>query len=195
MEEDMVVSRWDSRFRRLLSCGVLLLLTGMLLYSCDSGPGDTAKDSGSEQGSDPSIIGTPAAVLELPDLEGRKVRLQDFKGKVVLLNFWGATCAPCKTEIPWLVEFQKQYGSKGLQVVAVSMYGEGPEILKPFVAQYGMEEFRTVIGDERTMRDFGLVAFPTTLVVDREGRYYSRHEGLIDRKGVEKELAAVLEKP
>jgi thiol-disulfide isomerase/thioredoxin len=63
-------------------------------------------------------MGTPAAVLELPDLEGRAVRLQDFKGKVVLLNFWGTTCAPCKTEIPWLVEFQEQYGSKGLQVVA-----------------------------------------------------------------------------
>jgi thiol-disulfide isomerase/thioredoxin len=139
---------------------VLLVVTGTLLCSCYGGSRDTVKDSDSNLGSDPSIMGTPAAVLELPDLEGRAVRLQDFKGKVVLLNFWGTTCAPCKTEIPWLVEFQEQYGSKGLQVVAASMYGEGPEILKPFVAQYGMEQFRTVIGNERTMRGFGLVAFP-----------------------------------
>ena len=75
------------------------------------------------------------------------------------------------------------------------MYGEEPGILKPFVAQYGMEQLRTVIGNEHTMAAFGLVAFPTTLIVDREGRYYSRHEGLIDRRGVEKELTAVLEKP
>jgi hypothetical protein len=52
---------------------------------------------------------------------------------------------------PRTLEFQKEYGSKGLQVVAVSMYGEGPDILKPFVAQYGMEQLRTVIGNEHTM--------------------------------------------
>jgi len=169
----------------------MTILTGTLLYSCSLTSRDTAKESDSASGFHP---GTPAALLELPDLEGRAVRLQDFKGQVVLLNFWGTTCAPCKTEIPWLVEFQKLYGPKGLQVVAVSMYGEGPEILKPFVARYGMEQLTTVIGNEHTMKTFGLVAFPTTLIVDRDGRYHSRHEGLIDRRGVEKELAAVLEK-
>src|SRR5688572_25889584 len=187
----MVERRKD---RGSLRCVVLLVVTCTLLYSCNRGARDPAKKSDSDLRSDPSIMGTPAAALDLPDLEGRAVRLQDFKGNVVLLNFWGTTCAPCKIEIPWLVEFQKKYGSKGLQVVAVSMYGEGPEILKPFVAQYGMEPLRTVIGNKHTMTAFGLVVFPTTLIVDRQGRYYSRHEGLIDRRGMEKDLAAVLVK-
>jgi hypothetical protein len=76
--------------------------------------------------------------------------------------------------------------------VAVSMYGEGPEILKPFVTKHGMHEFKTVMGNQEIMTKFGLFAFPTTLIVDRDGKYYSRHEGLIDRAVVEKELVTVL---
>jgi len=185
----MVRRRKRKRSGRLLRCAILPLLAGTLLYSCHPLSRDAAKDSDSASGFGAATL---APLAELPDLEGRALRLQDLKGKVVLLNFWGTTCAPCKIEIPWLVEFQKQYGAKGFQVVAVSMYGEGPEILKPFVAQYGMEQFRTVIGNEQTMKAFGLVAFPTTLIVDRKGRYHFRHEGLIDRRNVERELAVVL---
>ena len=122
-------------------------------------------------------------------MDGKTVRMRDFKGKVVLLNFWGTTCAPCKQEIPWLVEFQREFGPEGFQVIAVSMYGEGPEVLKPYVAEHQMENFKVLIGNDQLMPSFGLVAFPTTFIIDRRGRYYARHKGLIDRPEVEKELA------
>ena len=133
-----------------------------------------------------------APSFELPDLEGRTVRLADFRNKVVLLNFWGTTCAPCVKEIPWLAEFQRKYGSKGLQVVAVSMYGEGPEELRPYVARFGMEDLEVLIGNESVGTLFGVEAFPTTFIVDRAGKLSSRHQGLINRSEVEKEFAALL---
>jgi thiol-disulfide isomerase/thioredoxin len=183
--------RKRGHLRSPAGCG-LILGACMLLCSCNLQSGDPPKTTDK---SAPSVRGTVAAPFELFDLEGESTRLQDFKGKVVLLNFWGTTCGPCLIEIPWLVAFQKQYASRGFQVVAVSMYGEGPEILKPFVTKHGMQEFKTVMGNQEVMTKFGLVGFPTTLIVDRDGKYYSRHEGLIDRALVEKELEAVLGPP
>src|SRR5688572_16741773 len=133
-----------------------------------------------------------APSFELPNLEGRTVRLADFRNKVVLLNFWGTTCAPCIREIPWLADFQRKYGPKGFRVVAVSMYGEGPEELRPYVAKLGMEDLEVLIGNERVGTLFGAVAFPTTFIIDQEGRLSSKHQGLINRSEVETEFAALL---
>jgi cytochrome c biogenesis protein CcmG/thiol:disulfide interchange protein DsbE len=63
----------------------------------------------------------PAPVFERTDLAGRKVRLKDYRGKVVLLNFWATWCASCQVELPRFAEWQKRYGAQGLQVLAVSM--------------------------------------------------------------------------
>jgi cytochrome c biogenesis protein CcmG/thiol:disulfide interchange protein DsbE len=142
------------------------------------------------------IHGTPVPAFELQDLDGKIVRPQDFRGKVVLVNFWGTTCAPCLTEIPWLVDFQKRYGPKGLAVLAISMYGEGPDVLRPFVAEHGMTDFKVVMGSQKTTELFGGVyGFPHTFVVDTQGKFVSTHAGIINRKEVEAELAALLDNP
>ena len=69
----------------------------------------------------------------LKDVNNRDVRLSDFKGKVILLDFWATWCAPCKVEIPWFVEFQEKYGPAGLQVVGISV-DDTHEQLAPFVS-------------------------------------------------------------
>ena len=140
------------------------------------------------------IRGTPVPPFEVQDLDGKIVRPQDFRGKVVLINFWGTTCAPCLTEIPWLVDFQKKYGPKGLAVLAISMYGEGPDVLRPFVAEHGMNDFKVVMGSQKVGEIFGGVyGFPHTFLVDTHGNFVSTHAGIIDRKEVEAELAALLD--
>ena len=143
--------------------------------------------------SDSRIRGTPVPAFELQDLDGKVVRPQDFKGKVVLINFWGTTCAPCLTEIPWLVDFQKRYGPRGLAVLAISMYGEGPDILRPFVAEHHMNDFKVVMGTQKAAEIFGGVyGFPHTFLVDTQGKFVSTHPGIINRKEVESELVTLL---
>ena len=179
--------------RQLAVCGPLLLTS--FLCACSQRTTDPNQNQNeNEVLSASSIRGEAAATLELQDLDSKTVRMRDFKGKVVLLNFWGTTCAPCKQEIPWLVEFQREFGPEGFQVIAISMYGEGPEVLKPYVAEHQMENFKVLIGNDQLMPSFGLVAFPTTFIIDSRGRYYARHEGLINRPEVEKELAMLLAK-
>lgn len=177
--------------RQLAFCGLLLLTP--FLCACSQ---RTTDPNQNENGtfSAPSTRGKAAATFELPDLDGKKVRMRDFRGKVVLLNFWGTTCAPCKLEIPWLVEFQREFGTEDFQVIAVSMYGEGPDVLKPYVAEHQMENLKVLTGNDQLMATFGMAMFPTTFIVDKKGRYYARHDGLINRPAVEKELAMLLGK-
>lgn len=175
----------------LLAAGLVLAVAALLIRGRYEGaaPMEHAADSPPPS----SIRGTPAAALDLPDVDGNRVRLGDYKNKVVLVNFWGTTCEPCMTEIPWLVEFQKKYGPQGLQVVAISMYGESPDVLKPYIAEHQMGDFKVVVGTAETPDLFGgMLGLPTTYVVDRDGRYFSKHQGLIDRAAVESELLTLL---
>src|SRR5262249_29317154 len=75
--------------------------------------------------------------FELKDLNGKTIRLSDFRGKAVLLNFWASFCVPCKQEMPWLIEFQKQYGPKGLVILGISM-DASPSVAKKFSAGMGV---------------------------------------------------------
>ena len=141
----------------------------------------------------PSIRGEPAAAFELPNLDGKKVHLADYKGKVVLVNFWATWCAPCLLEIPWFLEFQKQYGPQGFQVVAISMDEEGAKVVKPFVEKHQMGPLSVVMGNDKTPALFGgLLGLPTTFIVDRQGKYYSKHQGLAPKDDVEDEIQFLL---
>src|ERR1043165_4244253 len=78
---------------------------------------------------------------------GKDITEADFKGKVVLVNFWATWCEPCRVEIPWLIEMQQKYGSKGFTVLGVAMDEEGKSVVSPFVAK---EQF-DVSGQKQTM--------------------------------------------
>src|SRR5450432_2051734 len=111
------------------SPGVLALIAfaGVLLTSCSPSAPVRATSS-----LDKSRNVAPDFTLK--DAKGASVKLSDFTGKVVLLNFWATWCGPCKIEIPWFIEFQKKYGAAGLQVVGVSV-GDIQAKLKPYVTQ------------------------------------------------------------
>lgn len=120
--------------------------------------------------------------FELKDVNGKVVRLSDYRGKVVLLDFWATWCGPCGIEIPWFTEFQRKYKDRGFTVLGVSMDDGGWKDVKPFVAEKKIN-YQIVLGDDKTSDQYGSVeALPTTFVIDREGRIASVHVGLVDKK-------------
>jgi peroxiredoxin len=130
----------------------------------------------------------------LKDADGKVVHLSDYKGKVVLLDFWATWCGPCKIEIPWFVDLQRKNKDRGFEVLGVSMDEEGWETVKPFLSDLAVN-YRVVIGNDTTAQQYGGVdALPTTFLIDRSGKIAAVHVGLASRKdfvdGVEQLLQA-----
>lgn len=112
--------------------------------------------------------------FDLPDLEGKSVKLADTRGKVTIVDFWGTWCPPCRMEIPHFVELEKKYRDKGLAIVGIN-YERGPKeghkkLISSFVKANGVT-YPCVLGDEKTQEMVpDLQGFPTTLFIDREGK-------------------------
>src|ERR1700724_4542833 len=77
--------------------------------------------------------GKDAPDVTLKDLDGKDVSIAQYKGRIVLVNFWATWCEPCKVEIPWLIEFQKKYSSRGFTILGVSMDEDGKKAINPFL--------------------------------------------------------------
>lgn len=130
--------------------------------------------------------------FELKDANGHTVRLSDYRGKVVLLDFWATWCGPCKVEIPWFQEFERQNKDKGFAVLGVAMDEDGWDVVKPF-AQYMKINYRLVIGNESIAEKFGGVdALPTTFLIDREGKIAAVHVGLSGKRDFEDGIRELL---
>jgi peroxiredoxin len=137
----------------------------------------------------------PAPRFKLPRMTGGNVQLSDYKGKVVLLNFWATWCVPCRTEIPWFAEFQEKYRDAGLEVVGVSVDDKGWKVVKPFVADTSHGITYTVLLDTVDLTVlYKLATMPKTVIVDRDGKVAAIHNGLVEKESFENELKAVLGK-
>jgi peroxiredoxin len=137
----------------------------------------------------------PAPEFALKDANGKTVHLEDYKGKVVLLDFFATWCGPCKIEIPWFMEMERKNKDKGFAVLGVSMDDEGWDIVKPFLAELGVN-YRVVIGNDSTAQLYGGVdALPTTFLIDRNGKIASVHIGLASRKDFEDGIEQLLQAP
>ena len=109
---------------------------------------------------------------------GQEVRLEVFRGRVVLLNFWATWCAPCIREMPSLDRLQAKLGDEGLEVVAVSQDFAGLKVVKPFFERLDLANLELYLNSGGQLaRTIGVVALPTTLLIDREGRVVGGVEG------------------
>jgi peroxiredoxin len=139
-----------------------------------------------------SVARTQAPDWKLVDLNGKIVRFSDFRGRVLILDFWATWCAPCRVEIPHFVELQKHYGDRGLTVIGISLDEQEPEVVKNFVKQLGVN-YPIVIGSEKVAEAYGGInGLPTTFVIDRQGRIASEHIGYDDKATFEKEVQSLL---
>jgi len=131
----------------------------------------------------------------LHDLEGGWVDSEQFRGKLVVLDFWATWCGPCRQEIPGYVELQKKYASEGLVVIGVSLDEGGPAIVKKFVQKYGVS-YQIVMGDDQITEAFGGIhAIPTTFIIGRDGRILDHKVGAVPRAAYEARLRKFLAAP
>ena len=166
------------------------LLAACLFTGCSSGP-RTVKAASVK----PETERHPAPEFTLKDANGKTVHLEDYRGKVVLLDFFATWCGPCKIEIPWFMEMERKHRDRGFAVLGVSMDDEGWDIVKPFLAELGVN-YRVVIGNDATAQLYGGVdALPTTFLIDRNGKIASVHIGLASRKDFEDGIEQLLQAP
>jgi peroxiredoxin len=129
----------------------------------------------------------------LKDINGKVVHLADYRGKVVLLDFWATWCGPCKIEIPWFMDLERRNKDRGFAVLGVSMDDEGWEVVRPFLTELGVN-YRVVMGTDSTVQEYGGVdALPTTFLIDRDGKIAAVHVGLASRKDFEDGVEQLLQ--
>jgi cytochrome c biogenesis protein CcmG/thiol:disulfide interchange protein DsbE len=137
--------------------------------------------------------GKKAPALALKDLQGRKVSLSDYKGKVLLINFWATWCPPCRAEIPDLVKMQREYKNRGLQVIGITYPPETIREVRQFSRKLrinypialGTKEIKSLFDQSETL--------PVTIVIDRDGNIRNRIEGILLPEEFEQKIKPLLE--
>lgn len=163
------------------------LLGGLLLTESCSGTG-----SGTTPPKKINDTSAGAPNFTAKNLEGKDVKLNDFKGKVVLVNFWAVWCGPCQEEVPELVELYNIYRDKGFVIVGVSDPSDSNEI-KSFVREHKMT-YPVVIDPGSISEEYNVVGFPTSFLIDREGKVVQKFPGYSPnlRKKLETQIQKML---
>jgi thiol-disulfide isomerase/thioredoxin len=165
---------------------VAVLVTGMLYFGLHM-------SHRSALGQAPRIgYATPAPDFTLESLDGKNMTLSDLRGKAVLLNFWATWCMPCKVEMPWFVELQKQYGPEGLQVIGVAMDDSGKDDIAKFAKDMGVN-YPVLLGKEAVGDAYGGVpALPESFFIGRDGKIVDKIIGLKGRADIEESIKKAL---
>ena len=137
----------------------------------------------------------PAQEFELKSLDGRTMKLSDFRGKVVVLNFWATWCAPCRVETPWLVDLYRQYKEQGLEVVGVSMDDGDQEHVADFVKEMGIN-YTVLMGNHAVGDAYGGLRFlPQTFFIGRDGKIIKHSFGTRSKSDFEDAIKQSLSAP
>ncbi len=138
-----------------------------------------------------------APLFSLPDLQGNKVELASFKGKVILLEFWATWCGPCKEEIPSLNELHRKFQGEGLAVIGISLDRRAAEDVRKFLEKMNVE-YLNLIGDDEVFENYcrmagsgSLRAIPAAFLIDRQGRICKSFIGLTEKKILEESVQSV----
>jgi thiol-disulfide isomerase/thioredoxin len=158
--------------------------------------GGTAMRGGTEA---PSAATAPDFTVK--DLDDKDVSLSQYKGKAVLVNFWATWCEPCREEIPWLIQFQNKYSAKGFTVLGIAVDEEGKKVVQPYVLKERFDvngtptpmNYPILIGNDSIGDKFGgLIGYPTSILISRDGRIVKKITGIINEEEISKAIEKLL---
>jgi peroxiredoxin len=182
---------------RWIIASVAAVGAGVMAVSMMLGPSHSVVIDGGKagEGGKPACKAERKANLDftVKDMHGGNVRLADFKGKVILINFWATWCAPCKAELPAFVELHDRYKDQGLVILGVSG-DDDAETLRSFATEWKLKYPILVGRDEEDLLDaYGpLFGYPTSVIVGRDGAECGRHVGPATKEQFEQEIKALL---
>lgn len=135
-----------------------------------------------------------AANFKLKTLEGKEVKLSDYRGKIVIIDFWATWCPPCRKGIPDLISLQEEF-KKELVVIGISLDQQNTiKDLKPFIENYKIN-YPVVLGDEKVVKDYGgISAIPTSFIIDQKGNIVDSHIGLVPKTVYADQIKSLLKK-
>lgn len=165
---------WFFGFLLAAQGALAIWLAAMLLPSMSDRP----PLSGDMRTFDLSQPPSPAPDISFSDLSGNTLGLKDFRGQVVLINYWATWCAPCLRELPSLERLQAKLSDDDFRLIALSTDREGSEKVAPFLEENGFDELPVYLDPgNRTVAPFELIGLPTTILIDRQGREVGRYTG------------------
>lgn len=178
------------RRRLWMGTGVALLVIGLALgYGLATGS-DGPPSSSAESG---QWLDRPAPDVIFETLDGAAASVHDYRGTVVLLNFWGTWCAPCRREIPELVEIQKLYSPRGAVVIGVAVESGEPEEIQAFADALGINYPIWVSTAQTALSSYDAIGYPFTLLIDAAGTIRKQYLGAQSVASLAADLEAVIE--
>src|SRR5215469_14775326 len=187
----------------ILIIGTVAVLIGLTIYA-DKATRVKAKISDAHDiaKADPDpVTEKPAPEVTFKDLDGKDVPLSQYKGKVVLVNFWATWCEPCQVEIPWLIEMQQKYSAKGFTILGVDVDDEGNNVVSAYTAKQRFNvngeklpmNYPILRGNDAVADKFGgLLGYPTSFLISRDGKIVKKVQGLVDYDEIKNAIEAQL---
>ena len=171
--------------KTILTIVAIILATGIYEVSRHgSGP--------AKPGGPPTAVHSVAPDFSLMDLNRQPLDLANYRGKVVLLDFWATWCTPCRGEIPHFVEFQDKYRDQGLQVIGISM-DDGPKPVREFYQQFKMN-YPVALGNEKVADAYGgVLGLPVTFLIERDGRIAAKYVGEVQMPTLDQGIESLLQ--
>ncbi len=146
----------------------------------------------SKPGGRSSVVHSFAPDFSLQDLDGQPLQLANYRGKVVLLDFWATWCAPCRDEIPHFVTLQDKYREQGLQVIGISM-DDGPKPVREFYQQFKMN-YPVALGTDKVAETYGgVLGLPVSFLIGRDGQVAAKYVGEVQIPVLEQEIKSLLQ--
>ncbi|MCZ8513698.1 TlpA disulfide reductase family protein [Paenibacillus filicis] len=138
-------------------------------------------------------LGNKAPDFELQSLEGKKVKLSDYRGKKILVNFWATWCPPCRVEMPEIEKFYEEFKSKDVVVLAINLTQteKSADDVPKFVHDYGLT-FPVALDEKgNVIENYKVVAYPTSYIIDSQGIIQDKYQGAINYDIMKKSFSKI----